>query len=139
MMGTIDLYQLTEAGFPLATLTMRPHPALFVGDRCLAQPETERFIAYSDPVNLKKLLRGMSEIEVGVLLREQLERTVLDLPGDTVVRCLAAEPVAYAIVALGTHTLDQPSELPIAQPKNRCGRNLRDLPVQCLMDEMETL
>jgi len=139
MMGTIDLYQLAETGFPLAPLPVFLHPAPFVGDSCLVQPEPERFIAYGEPVIRREDLRSMDEVEIGVRLPEKPEHSILGLAGNPIVGCPTARPMADALVSLGPNALDHPPELPIAHPENLRRRNLGDLQVQNLVDKMEPL
>src|SRR3970040_1043005 len=79
----------------------------------------------------------MDKIKVPVLFPKQLERLVLDLLGNTMIRCFAPGPVAYAFIAFFPYTFDHPPYLPIAKVDNNRGLCLGDLLVYCLMDDVK--
>jgi len=52
---------------------------------------------------------------------------------------LCPGPVAYAFVAFFPDSLDHPPYLSVTEADQTCNLYLRDLFLQCLMNEMETL
>ena len=134
----VDLHQRPALGLALPPLPMLPWPPLPVGDVGRVQPEPQRLRVEADPVDLAQFLGGMGEVEIAVLVAEEPKRPRLDSLGNALVRRPAACAVADASFPLRPEPLDQPPNLPVAQPNEAGGLSLGQLPLECLMQNVES-